>query len=141
MGKPAGPGAFKSCMWNKVDLISSGDGVVRRLAFSSSVTQGRVKCSRWVGKWTSSSLNRCLKFSRKNCLMSLDSELHEPSSVLITLILFLLLQMMVERWKDFEFLSPSFSQISLDFCRHKVSLRNSHSASSDWREVSRASFS
>ena len=105
MGKPSGPGAFKSCMWNEVDLISSGDVVVRRFAFSSSVTQGRIKYSRWVGKWTSSSLNCCLKFSRKNCLMSLDLEIHEPSSVLIVSILFLLLWKMVERWKNFEFLA------------------------------------
>ena len=128
-------------MWNKVDLISSGDWVVRRLTFSSSVMEGRIKCSRWVGKWTSSSLNCCLKFLRKSYLMSLDLEIHEPSSVLIASILFLLLRMMVERWKNLEFLSPSFSQISLDFCRHKVSLRNSHFASLDWREVLRASFS
>ena len=67
-------------------------------------TQGRIKYSRWVRKWTSS-LNCCLKFSRKNYLMSLDLEIHEPSFVLIVSILFLLLRKMVERWKNFEFLA------------------------------------
>ena len=37
--------------------------------------------------------------------MSLDLEIHEPSSVLIVSILFLLLWKMVERWKNFEFLA------------------------------------
>ena len=44
-------------------------------------------------------------FLELHCLMSLDLEIHEPSSVLIVSILFLLLWKMVERWKNFEFLA------------------------------------
>ena len=44
-----------------MDIISFGDGICFRMLFSSSVIQGRIKCSRWSGKLMSSSLNRLTK--------------------------------------------------------------------------------
>lgn len=64
-GNPSGPGAFRSYIWNKVALISSGEGMLNILEFSSSVAQGRTRWSRWVGKETSCSWNKFLKFSKK----------------------------------------------------------------------------
>lgn len=51
-------------------------------------------------------------------------------------ILFLLLLIMVERWKNFVFLSPSFSQSSRDFCVHMISLLNYHSDNFIWSSSS-----
>lgn len=89
----------------------------------------------------SSSLNRFLKLSRKSCLISFKSVLHKPFSSFIALMLFLLLRMMVERWKNLEFLSPSLSQSSLDFWRQRASLLINHFDNSDCNEISIASFS
>lgn len=136
---PSGPGALRSCIQNSVALISSGDGMRLSSEFSASVMQGRTKCSRWVGKLVASWLNRLLKFSKNSFLISLESVIQDPSSSQMASVLFLFLLIMVDRWKNLVFLSPSLSQSSLDFWRHRVSLLRCHSSSSDWRDDSKAS--
>ena len=120
---------------NSVNLISSGVEVQHRSEFSSSVIHGLIRLSRWSGKETSSSLYNSLKCCKNFSGILLDPVTQFPFSPLTASIWLCLLQIMVERWKNFEFLSP-FSLNSLDFCRHKISLLRSHSDSSDCKVAS-----
>ena len=109
--------------------------------FSSSVMHGVIRLSKFSGKTTSSSLNKVLNFPTKCFWISLLSVIHSPKSFFIESIEFLLLLMMVEKWKNFEFLSPSLSQTSLDFSFQSISFLRSHSFSSAWRWASFLQFS
>lgn len=140
IGKPLGSGPLRSCIWKRVDLISSREGMDRSSSFSSSIMQGKTKWSRWIRKWMSFSLKRFLKFSRKSCLISFEFVIHVPFLGLIASMLFLLLRIMVERWKNLEFLSPSLSHSSLDFWRQRASLLINHSNNSNCNHILVASF-
>ena len=63
------------------------------------------------------------------------------SSFFMASMLLLLLRIIVDKLKNFEFLSPSLSHNSLDFCRQITTLLRSHSESSIWRAFSTNSFS
>ena len=126
-GSPSGPDAFCAAISNKAFFISWGVGVVHISVFSSFEMLGLIKFSKSARKSTSSYVKTCLKFSKKNSLIYFFSIIHGPDCFLIALIEFLLLLIIVERWKNLEFLSPSLSQISLDFCFHTISSLSSHS--------------
>lgn len=123
-------------MWNKVDLISLGVGMLRRAILSSSEMTAETRSSKWSGKLTSSAVKWCLKLSRKCCLIRPLSVIQFPSFDLIASILFYRCLMMVDKWKNLMLLSPSFSHSSLDFWRHKTSLLMSHSLNLAWRTAS-----
>lgn len=107
--------------------VMANVGVQHRLEFSSFVIHGLIRLSRWSGKETSSFLYNSLKCCKNLLRILLDLVTQFPFSLLTTSIWLCLLWIMVERWKNFEFLSPSFNLNSLDFCRHKISLLRSHS--------------
>ena len=81
------------------------------------------------------------KFALKYSWMASLPEIQEPSSCLISEMKFLLFLTKVVRWKNLEFLSPSLSQISLDFWGHlRLSLAN-QSSNSRLRAASNSRFS
>ena len=100
------------------------------LSFSSSVIHGKIRCLRCSGKWISSYLKMFMKLFRNNVLIWFGSLIQVPFSILMASTLLLLLRIIVDKWKNLEFLSPILSHNSLDFCRQITSLRRSHSESS-----------
>ena len=135
-GSLSGLGAFYTAISKKAFFISWGVVVVHISVFSSLGMLGWIKFYKSAGKSTSSSVKTCLKFSKKNSLISFFSVIHKPDWFLTTSIEFLLLLIIIERWKNLEFLSPSLSQIFLDFCFHTISSLSSHSWSSACRLAS-----
>ena len=67
--------------------------------------------------------------------------IQSPKSDLMASMEFFLRRMIVERWKNFVFLSPSVSQISRDFCFQIVSILASHSFRSLWSFASSLTLS
>ena len=137
-GYPSGLRALRPCMLNNVAFISLGVGILLSSEFSSSVIHKRTRCFRWGGKLTSSCLKRFLKLFKNRLLMDSVFVIQAHCLSLIASILFLLRLMIVERWKNLVFLSLSFSQTSLDFWRHKVSILSNHSNNLAWSASSAA---
>ena len=67
--------------------------------------------------------------------------IHIPSSSLIFEMLFLLLLLRVDSWKNFVFLSPALIQSSLDFWFYLISFLICHPSSSKFKATSISKFS
>ena len=130
-GNPSSPGAFMSCIWNKVSFISSRDGILLRIVLSSSDMQLGIRFSSYSGNATSTPVNIFLKEEYNNFLIWFELVTHWPSFDLIASMLICLLLMMVERWKNFVFLSRTFNHNSLDSCFYRISLLINHSNNSN----------
>ena len=111
-------------------LISYDVGILHKSEFSVVEIAGVINCSRSLGNCTSSSVNKCSNFSTTCSLISFLFISQSPSSFFMASVEFLLRRMTVDRWKNLEFLSPSLSHNSLDFCLQWASFLHIHSFNS-----------
>ena len=121
-------------------LISWGDGTRESSPFSSLVIHGLNNSSSLADIQGRGAILLTKLLCKYFSISSLDCS-QSPLLSWISATKLRLLQITIERWKNFEFRSPSLSHKCLDFCLHFTSSHSSHSLSSKLRVASSSRFS
>lgn len=113
--KPSGPGELFLLSLKTASQISIGEGISTRDLFWSAVTEVPFRLKR-----DSSGMALEERRSWEKCWMAWDlisssSSRRFPSTEILS-IRFRILLDLAEKWKNFVFLSPSWSHLTLDFC-------------------------